>query len=187
MKKRIIIIASISIIIIAITLIILVRPNSTDNQVVETGDNSTQVTIEVQEKFDNLKENLGKGTNGDVTSVKESSNDNGEKQYVYTYKDGSTQTITVRDAKNVIEKFDDGDSNRNNNVIDDEDSNDIEKEPGTVYEQFLLMSPEEQYKFCLTFESQEEYMKWYQQAQAEYVSLHPTIEIGENQVIDFGQ
>lgn len=197
MKKtnnKLVIALLVCLVLISATALVLYKIKDNNNQTISSENNEdTEEPIISEETVKDLKENLGKGTNGDVVKVEESRNDNDEKQYTYIYKDGSTQTITIRnidDVENIgnVDNKDDSDNKDNGHKDDDNDKKDDEPEetPGTVYERFLLMTPDEQFAFFETFDSQKEYMEWYQAAQAEYLSLHPTIEIGENQVIDFG-
>ena len=46
------------------------------------------------------------------------------------------------------------------------------------------MTKYEQYAFYKTFDSQSDFVD--KAAQAEYLRLHPKIEVGKDQVIDFG-
>lgn len=153
--------------------------------------------------FKDLRDNLGKGTNGDVNKIEQSTNELGEKEYIYHYTDGSTQTVTVKHIENLsdeeyqniveqqIQNNDDNDPS--NNDQDDAESEDItQQEPefvapeatGTVYERYLNMSSREQYSFYKSFKDRDEFMKWHDAAQAEYYELHPNIEISKNDVLD---
>ena len=194
------------------------KKNNEQTEVVKDNDvsNASNSILSV-ETIKDLKENLGKGANGDVTKIDQSVNEKGEKQYIITHNDGSKQTITIRDIEN------DGEGSRTNieDTADDETSDsttpvhkdsqvnpinpsaedeqseqkendgsdEIEQLPkeslGTVFERYCNMTSREQYAFYKSFASRQEYLEWYAAAEAEYAALHPTIEVGSNQEIDF--
>lgn len=196
------------------------EPTITDIKEVETIDNTISNNIKEEtintnkdisnsyisnETITDLKDNLGKGTNGGVNKVDQTINENGEKEYIFHYEDGNTQTITIvnDDSKPNIEVIDPNEpiqqqedtkqedsstqeqseeSSIEEPVIQEEDST-VPEPSGTVYERYLNMSSREKYAFYKSFESQQAYLEWYRAAQAEYLALHPTIEVGSNQKV----
>ena len=62
----------------------------------------------------------------------------------------------------------------------------IIEETGTVYEKYMNMSNEEKASFYLSFDNPDDFFTWLNNAEAEYIALHPTIVVGEDDVIDFG-
>lgn len=156
--------------------------NTNDNVV----DNTTE-TIEENSSFDDLKNKLGNGSNGDVVKVEESINNDGNRTYTLTTSDGDSHTIVIRkvDDDDVIPDDSDDD-------VDEEDDPGEQEQPyippmefGTAYEEFLALSNEDQVKFYYSFENASEFFKWYNAALEEYKSLNPTIVVGEDEVIDF--
>lgn len=151
-----------------------------------------------QETIDDLKNNVGKGSDGDVVKVEEGKDDNNNRTYTYTFKDGNTQTITIRkETEEERIKREENVNQSNNNTEDKEpiiEENNpqenheelIEEETGTVYERYMNMSSEEKAAFYLSFDNTDDFFIWLSNAEAEYKALHPTIVVGENEVIDFG-
>ncbi|MBE6991227.1 MAG: hypothetical protein E7430_01430 [Ruminococcaceae bacterium] len=58
---------------------------------------------------------------------------------------------------------------------------------GMTYEEYQALSAEEQQAFFEKFESMEDFMKWHQDAKAEYDAEQDYIEIGGDTVIDLGE
>lgn len=54
----------------------------------------------------------------------------------------------------------------------------------TAYEAYSSMSGQQQMDFMNSFGSMEEFFAWYNNARAEYETLHPSIEIGSDGTID---
>lgn len=139
-----------------------------------------------------LKTELGHGHVGDVVDVKESTDSEGHQTYTFIYKSGNSQTITIRPAK-------DGEESSGNNNLDDlnkdseqgdnvdDESSEQQDSPGTVYEKYLNLSQQDKEAFYYTFKDAAAFYKWYDAAEAEYSKLHPTIYVGEGEVIDFGK
>lgn len=198
-KKLIIIVCLVVIVISSILLIVFINNNKKNNNEINTNEKTEEVdssqSVLSEEVINDLKNNLGKGTNGDVVSVEQRKNDKGENQYIFTYNDGSTQTITVKDKEggSGVEDIDpDPQEEQPQEDPQEEDPGQQEEEQpqeplGTVYERYLNMSKREQYFFFKSFDSQSEFVKWYKAAQEEYSKLHPTIEVGKDQYIDFGE
>ena len=201
-KKTLIIPICICFSLIVISSIYLFRLTSIDKTQDESINNNEENieddenSILSKETINDLKENLGKGTNGDISEINESVNEKGEKQYRYTFTDGTTQTITIRNAEDVdnveetiIDEEDDVEDQQDEDVQDEDEQDETEQipeeSPSTVYERYLNMSRYEKYAFYNSFATHQEYADWYDAAKAEYMKLHPNIEVGENQVIDF--
>lgn len=51
-----------------------------------------------------------------------------------------------------------------------------------TYEQYNAMSPEEQLAFFESFDSMEEFVRWYNDAKAKYEAENPDIEIGDGEI-----
>lgn len=162
------------------------KKNTIDN----TNDNDIDIKEETNKEdssYDNLKDKLGHGSNGDVVKVEESTNSDGNRTYTLTTSDGDSHTIVIRkvDDDDVIPDDSDDD-------VDEEDDPGEQEQPyippmefGTAYEEFLALSNEDQVKFYYSFENASEFFKWYNAALEEYKSLNPTIVVGEDEVIDF--
>ena len=67
----------------------------------------------------------------------------------------------------------------------EEDTKPSEENKITAYEWYENLSPEEQVAYFQTFESMEAFVKWHNEAKAEYDRLHPPIDAGDGN-IDFG-
>lgn len=206
-KKRIVVVLlSLAIVISTIVLIMLTKSN---NQELNINDGNQDIKEESkdnllilsQEKIDELKQNLGKGKNGDVVDVVEDVDKDNNKTYTYITDTGSSKTITIRKAKegeqtgliDVDEDlpFDIEDENQESQQEPENPSDPGQNEPtqedlGTVYEKFMNMSASEQAAFYKSFENPEDFYVWFDQAEAEYNKLHPQIIVGKDEVIDFG-
>ena len=174
--------------------------NEIDDSNINITDNNNKNTNEVdsiisKDTINDLKDNLGKGTNGDVNKVEQTVNENGEEEYIFHYTDGTTQTVTIKDAEGEsgIEEMTNIDEpdpiieeepKQEEPVVQEEEPQTPPEASGTVYERFSNMTSKEQYAFYKSFNSHSEYMEWYKAAQAEYNALHPVIEIGSNKRIE---
>lgn len=161
--------------------------NNPNNDVAEEITPQPPVELE-QEVIDDLVDNLGNGKDGDVIKVEEGVDNNNNRTYTYTYDNGETQTITVR-KETEEEKHHREEKPQEPEDIDDQDDGDEDRKEenlGTVFERFMAMSQEEQASFYLSFENPEDFYKWYDAAEKEYKALHPTIIIGEGEIIDIG-
>lgn len=215
--KKLLITISICLLLIVISSFYLVKLTSSNNTNQKESINNNDISQEkdidntidepinnsyiTDETINDLKDNLGKGTNGGVNKVDQSTNENGEKQYIFHYEDGDIKTITIvnDDSKSNIEEInpdDDTNLDEGNNDPQQQEEPDsskisqeqappeqeiIEESPGTVFERYQNMTSREKYAFYKSFDSQQAYLEWYKAAQAEYLALHPTIEIGTNQ------
>lgn len=194
-KSKKIIICALSIVIVISTIVLVmliknVNNSNIENQTINEVNDNEEDNVIAQEKIDELKDDLGKGKNGDVVDVIEGQDENKNKTYTYVHEDGSSQTITIRKAKEgeqsgVIESGD-----IENKEEDDEQTSDPEppkeEELGTVYEKFMAMSASEQSSFYKSFENPEDFYTWFDKAEEEYNRLHPQIVVGKDEVIDFG-
>lgn len=193
-KKNIIKIVCLTVIVVAsILLIVFMNNRGKDKQLVEekTEEASNNQSILSNDVINDLKNNIGKGTNGDIVDVVQSKNEKGEDQYIFTYIDGTTQTITIKDQEGgsgveEIEVNPQEDNPQEEEPIHEDEEEEPQEDLGTVYERYANMSKYEQYAFYKTFDSQSDFVEWYKAAQAEYLKLHPKIEVGKDQVIDFG-
>lgn len=194
MNKKLIIIVLCSIVVaVSLVSIFIFSNNKNENKSIaeektqEINNNESELSEEV---INDLKNNLGKGTNGDVASIEQRKNDKGEDQYIFTYNDGTIQTITIKDRKDGsgIEDFGQDEDKPQEEIPEkDEPSQEEPQEDlGTVFERYINMSKREKFFFYRSFDSQSEFVKWYEAAQEEYSKLHPTIELGEDQYIVFG-
>ena len=216
-KKSIIVVFIIAIIVSSFYLFVLVFgsndasnsecPNFKKESIEETVEESIEKPSTEIEKPNNsdsglsdevvfdLKNNIGNGTNGGVTNVEKKVNEKGEDQYVFTYTDGSFDTITIVDKEDgsTVEDIgslpqEDEELTKEETTSQEEVEEEIEQpqeEFDTVYERYLHMSKYDQYLFYKTFDSLSDYVEWYKAAQAEYNALHPTIEVGKDQAINF--
>lgn len=186
--------------------------NVIENVAEKATENETNSNSNISdETVADLKENLGKGTNGGANKVEVIEYDNGEKDYVYYYQNGDVHKVSVVNESGAsgIEAIEsdqsqeepesEGGHNQQEEANSDEDTDSqdpqeeqqspqqeiIEKSPGTVYERYSNMTSREKYAFYKSFESREAYLEWYRAAQAEYLALHPTIEVGSDQKLVF--
>lgn len=160
--------------------------NTKESNVVEEVDTKQEKAVEEKpDTFDDVKDKLGHGKNGNVVKVEEGKDTRGNRTYTLTTSNGNQQTITVR-------KKEQGDANdevdTSSAIVDNpKEEPDIPPiELGTAYEEFIAMSNEDQVAFYYSFETADEFFKWYDKALEEYKSLNPTIVVGEDEVIDFG-
>ena len=64
----------------------------------------------------------------------------------------------------------------------------LEVEEGQMeYEKFRDMKAAEQQAFLESFESLDAFFEWYNRVKEEYAAAHPSIEIGEDGVVDMGE
>lgn len=176
MKKTIkIIITIISIIAILIVSFVFASKLNIkkDNEIVE------------ENEFDELKNNVDNGHNGNVIDVIEGKDENNNRTYEYVFNNGESKIITIRkttenDTTNVISGDElDFDS-------DDIDDRNKPSDYGTVYEKFMHMSSDDQTKFYESFDDPKDFYKWFEAAEAEYNKLHPKIVVDVDEVVDFG-
>lgn len=179
-KKTIIIIVVAILIVIAIVALLANKQTRSTNK-----DYKLDPKIEKE-----LKDGLGHGTAGDVQKVEEGVDDSGNRTYTFTFKNGNTQTVTVRKAKEgeAASGIDDSqiidDSSETGGDSDNTQQKD-DNELGTVFEKYNNLSAHDQVAFYLTFKNAAEFTKWYEAAEAEYRKLHPGIELGEGEILDF--
>ena len=104
-KTKILIVSILFCLSIVGLLFVIGKDKDTENN--NSADDESEYYVIDEEIVNDLKENLGKGTNGDVVNVENTYDKDGNRQYIYTFSNGNTETLTIHHDDN----YDSGVSN----------------------------------------------------------------------------